>query len=85
MFPVEVEPDRGPVFVQVPLLRTAEGSVRATTCTLTSVTASHAPVSYLLFDFFFHLYIKLFHTVNLFFTSFHSQWQLGSMGQLGQL
>lgn len=53
MFPVEVEPDRGPVFVQVPLLRTAEGSVRATTCTLTSVTASHAPVSYLLFDFFF--------------------------------
>lgn len=46
MSPVEAGPDRGHVFVQVPVHNMVAGSVKATMCILTSVTATPAPVSY---------------------------------------
>lgn len=44
-FPAGAGPDRGHACVPAPPLNTAAGSVKATTCTLTSVTVSPALVS----------------------------------------
>lgn len=49
MFRVEVEPDRGHASVLAPLPNMVAGSVKATTCTLTSATVTLVPVSQITF------------------------------------
>lgn len=46
MFRAEAGPDRGHASVPAPPLSMVAGSVKATMCTLTSVTATPAPVSH---------------------------------------
>ncbi len=58
VFHVEAGPDRGHASVPAPPLSTVAGSVKATTCTLTSVTATPAPVSHI--NFYLLLLVRLY-------------------------
>lgn len=63
MFRVEGGPDRGHASVPAPPLSMVAGSVKAATCTLTSATATPAPVSDINFYF---LSLVRFYTLHIF-------------------
>lgn len=58
MFHVEAGPDKGHASVPAPPLSMVAGSVKATTCTLTSVTATPAPVSHI--NFYLLLLVRFY-------------------------